>query len=449
MLPCEPYFPSRCEPATHQSIDAFSDGEMVRLNGRLTDFNKREGVLADEYGSLRFSYGEHTIIPSSVVLGDFVSLVGRCSQGFISADAIRLLSPAQRRVAADGDHAASAARAHSIAQLKKRSTILAAVRSFFAGQGFSEVETPALSRAPSQEAHLASFETTFGGAGGGKDRDVRYLVTSPEHDMKALLGVGFEKIYQICRCFRNGESTATHNPEFTMVEWYRSFASYEAISRDVENLVSHVCREVLGSTTISYRGRIIDLEPPWCVISVREAFRRFAGIDLDTCRSARAFAEAAAKHGRGESLATDDSWEEIFFKLFIERVEPRLIDLGPVLLVDFPAPLASLSKLSEAEPQVAERVEAYIGGLEVANGFTELNDPRQQRSRFMAQREERKRMDGAEVSAIDEKFLHMMARGLPPAAGIAVGLDRLVMLLTDAARIEDVLAFPFQVRSYR
>ena len=447
MLRCEPYFPSRCEPATHQSIDAFSDGEVVRLNGRLTNFSKREGVLADECGSLPFSCGEHTVIPPSVVPGDFVSLVGHCSRGVVSADAISILSPAQRRVAGDCNHGELASRARSIAQLKKRSAILAAVRSFFASQGFSKVETPTLSRAPSQETHVASFETVFGG--GGKARDVRYLVTSPEHDMKALLGVGFEKIYQICRCFRNGESTPTHNPEFTMVEWYRSFADYEAISRDVENLVSHVCREVLGSTTILYRGRNIDLQPPWCVISVREAFRRFASIDLDTCHSAEAFTKAASKGEGSESLADDDSWEEIFFKLFIERVEPRLIDLGPVLLVDFPAPLASLSRLSETDPQVAERVEAYIGGLEVANGFTELNDPRQQRSRFMAQREERKGMDGAEVSAIDEQFLHMMARGMPPAAGVAVGLDRLVMLLTDTARIEDVLAFPFQERSYR
>jgi lysyl-tRNA synthetase class 2 len=439
MLQTEPYFPSRCDPATHQSVDIFTDGEPVRLNGRLLDLSDDEGLLGDEHGVVRFRRPPGAGGPSCITSGDIVSIAGHWADGILAADTVRILSPIQRGMGDPPKTEFATANAR-INRLKQRSAALTAARRFFTVRGFAEVETPALSSTPSQEAHLASFATVFSTA--GRAPEGRYLITSPEHHMKAMLGEGFEKIYQICRCFRNGESTPVHNPEFTMIEWYRSYASYQEISCDVENLVSHVCRDVLGSTTLSYRGRSIDLEPPWCRMSIREAFERYVAIDLDRCGSVEVFAEAA-QHAGCESIATDDSWEEIFFKLCIERIEPRLSELGPVLLSDYPEPLASLSKLKDPDGEVAERVEAYIGGLEVANGFTELNDPRQQRRRFMAQREKRRRMDGAAVESIDEQFLHRMACGMPPAGGIAVGLDRLVMLLTDTDRIEDVLAFPF------
>ncbi len=259
--------------------------------------------------------------------------------------------------------------------------------------------------------------------------------------MKFLVAAGLDKIYQICRCFRDGDRTPVHNPEFTMVEWYRAHADYTQISEDVESLTAAVTGALLGDTTISYRGRRIDLEPPWRRMSVRDTFLQFAGLDIDECADTSSLRRCARAAGC-RSLRETDTWEAGFYKVFIERVDPRLSELGAVLLTDFPAPLASLSKLNESNPSVAERVEAYVGGLELANGFTELTDPREQRRRFMAQREQRRRQ-GELAPTLDESFLQMLGRGMPPAGGMALGLDRLVMLLTGSVNIGDVLAFPF------
>ena len=322
-------------------------------------------------------------------------------------------------------------------RLVVRAAVLRAMREFFIGQGFLEVETPSLVQAPGQEPYLQVFQTTFKG-----DAEIPlFLITSPEHHMKRLLGGGFDRIFQICRCFRNGERSGVHNPEFTMAEWYRAGAEYSAIMDDTENLVAHVTRTVLGTTEIAYQGMLFDLAPPWARLTVRQAFKEFAGISLEDCRGVDEF-RLCARACDCHSVSPGDTWEDIFFKIFLEKVEPALRGKGTIFLTEYPASMAAMAKLKESDPTVAERVEAYIAGLELANGFTELNDPQEQRQRFATDRQKRCQA-GFAVHPLDGEFLEMLEQGMPPAAGIALGVDRLVMLLTDAAEIADVISFPF------
>jgi len=395
------------------------------------------GCLGDGYGRVRFRW---TGKPTAARAGDIVEVQGRVADGELLVGRMGLLAPfvdSQGR-SADGqgwDRDVSARREN----LRVRAAALQAIRGFFTARDFLEVETPILVRAPDQEAHLQVFQTEFR----GETTVPGFLITSPEHHMKRLLGEGFERIFQVCRCFRNGERSATHNPEFTMVEWYQAYASYEEIMDDVEGLIAHVARRVRGTGEIQYQGTSLHLETPWKRIDVRQAFRAHAGIDLHACEGVEELRRQARALGH-RSVTPEDSWEAAFFKIFLEKVEPVLAQQGTVLLKDYPARLAALAKLKEDDLRVAERVEAYVGGLELANGFTELNDPQEQRQRFLRERQKRLE-EGFPLHPLDEDFLAMMGRGMPPAGGMALGVDRLVMLLTDAASIDEVMAFPFEI----
>ena len=293
------------------------------------------------------------------------------------------------------------------------------------------METPTLARASAQEQHIQLFATEYQG---DKSQQQLYLAPSPELYMKRLLGVGFERIYQIGRSYRNGELGPQHNPEFTLIEWYRAYASYEEIMVDVEDLVSHVAKSVLGRSSVVRAGREISVQPPWQRLSVRDAFVRWADIDLAACADAESLFCRARTLGYG-SARREDSWEDLYYKILLERVEPELAKLGAVHLFDYPRQLAALAKLKEGDPAVAERAEAYLAGVELANGYTELNDPTQQRERFA-------RGAQAEGAPCDEAFLAAMERGIPPAGGVALGLDRLVMIVAGASYLEEVVAFP-------
>jgi EF-P lysine aminoacylase GenX len=316
-----------------------------------------------------------------------------------------------------------------------RCEVIRTIRAFWEERGFLEVDTPQLVRAPGSESTIEPFCSS---SASGKQF---YLVTSPEHHMKRLLGRGFEQIFQINHCFRDEDASATSHPEFSMLEWYRVGKSYVDIMSDVEQLIAHVARTVRGSTTVAYQGREVDLTPPWHRITVAQAFAQLAGIDLENCGQQAEFLTAAHKIGV-LSAGHIDSWDEIFFKVFLERVEPALSEMGPVFIVDYPARMAALAQLKPGAPDVAERVEAYIGGLELGNGFTELNDPVEQEERFLAEREKRLAA-GNPIYPMDCEFLEMLRQGMPPAGGFALGVDRLCMLLADAGDIDEVVAFPF------
>ena len=313
-------------------------------------------------------------------------------------------------------------------RLIARSAAMAALRRFFAERDFFEVETPLLVPSPGLEIHLDAVA-----AGGG------YLITSPEYQMKRLLAAGFERIYQVCKCFRAGEHGPHHAAEFTMVEWYRGFAELDAIARDTQELVAAVVTAVAGSPVIRVSGRTIDVSPPWPRLTVREAMRRWAGVEVAGDEPAAAL--VAAVRAAGIAVADGTAWDDALFTAFLARVEPQLAALDrPVLLEDWPAPLAALARRKPGDPRTALRFEAYVGGIELANAFGELTDPVEQRARFEHDQATR-RARGRPVYSIDERLLAALAEGLPPSAGIALGVDRLIMLATGAETIDGVLTF--------
>jgi len=293
--------------------------------------------------------------------------------------------------------------------LELRARVVRAVREHLDARGFLEVETPLAVPSPGLDLHLDAVQVDAR----------RWLVTSPEYQMKRLVAAGFPRVYQICRCFRANEAGTLHEPEFTMLEWYRAFAGSAEVMRDTEELVADVVRRATGGTALPSPRAHVDVAPPWERLTVREAFDRYAGASAD-------------------ELSRD---EERFFQTLVESVEPHLGRSKPTFLIGYPASMASLARLDPSDPTIADRFEAYVDGIEVCNGFGELVDAREQRARLEA--DQRKRRDAAKpVYPIDERFLAALEEGMPPSGGNALGLDRLVMLATGATAIADVVAIP-------
>jgi lysyl-tRNA synthetase class 2 len=324
-------------------------------------------------------------------------------------------------------------------RLTQRAKIIAAVRKWFRDEGFLEVETPTLVRTPGMEPHLSTFETVLKEQGSVASHAV-HLITSPEYAMKKLLAAGFPKIFELARCYRNDEPwDGGHNPEFTMLEWYRADADYRSIMDDVEAMVSAVAKEANGTTLITVDGTTVDLAPSWERMTVTEAFRTYANMDLNAVvDDAEAFAKAA--RGAGHEIPENMTFEDAFFKVFLTAIEPSFGRTRPTILYDWPASMAALSRLKPEDPRYAERFEVYVRGVELANAFSELNDADEQRRRLLEEQGQRRTM-GKPDFPLDEEFLSAVG-SMPPSGGIALGVDRLVMLLTSASTIRDVLAFP-------
>ena len=325
--------------------------------------------------------------------------------------------------------------------LEKRAALTQAVRAFFTSQGFVEVETPALQVSPGLEPHLFAFATELTAPGGA--RRTLYLHTSPEFAMKKLLVAGLPRIFQLARVFRNGERAATHHPEFTMLEWYRAGADYTALMGDCEALLRAFAKE--GVKMLRWRGLECDPAAPCERLTVADAFARHTGIDiLATAPDPRApslelLAKAAAKIDVAPHAG--DAWDDLFFRIFLEHIEPKLGLGRATILYDYPVSMAALSRVKRNDKRVAERMELYVCGLELANGFGELTDAAEQRRRFEADMDLKQKRYG-ERYPIDEDFLAALNHGMPESAGIALGIDRLMMLATGADAIEDVLWAP-------
>jgi lysyl-tRNA synthetase class 2 len=294
------------------------------------------------------------------------------------------------------------------------------IRAFFDRRQFTETRTPIRVPCPGLEPHIKPFELTAGG----------FLHTSPELAMKRLLVGGLERIYQLATVFRDEPSAPTHLAEFTMLEWYRAYADEHAIMADTEQLVAKLATALHGSTRVPHAGGTIDLTPPWPRRTVRELFAEHVGVDLREDTDLRAACARA-----GVACAADDGWDDLYFRLWMERVEPRLPADRPVFVTRYPASQAALAVVdSDADgTRWARRFEVYVGGLELANAFYELTDPVLQRRRFEDDLALRARVHGDTypVVPLDEGFLGALAEGMPPSAGIALGVDRLVMLLAD------------------
>lgn len=324
--------------------------------------------------------------------------------------------------------------------LRIRAEVLALIRSFFAHNGFLEVETPIVVPAAGQEPHLDPLTTLFTDEAG--KLYPAYLITSPEYAMKKLLAAGFGNIFTITKTFRGSEPRGgSHNAEFTMIEWYRTLSDYHALMDDCEKLVASIASKISGSTTILYQGKPIDMARPWERITMREAWVKYAKIPADEVDhiTDHAFLKDLCEK-RGYTVNPTDTYDDLFFKIFLTEIEPNLGKDRPTLLYEYPAQMAALARRKADEPQWAERVELYIGGLELANGFSELTDAKEQRERFIEEDALRRSL-GKDIIPLDEDFLDAVAH-MPQSTGIAFGIDRLVMLLTDSKTIDEVIAFP-------
>lgn len=313
----------------------------------------------------------------------------------------------------------------SLAALKLRAELLARVRAFFAARGVLEVETPILSSAGATDPHLQSVRTdhvqTPAGIG------TLFLHTSPEFPMKRLLAAGVGSIYQICHVFRGGESGRRHNPEFTLLEWYRLDFDHHALMAEVSELVTEL---LAGRVTLAAVEKL-----PY-----GEAFERYAGIDAHRATGAQLAAVARERGIDVEGLNLDDvdAWRDL---LLTHLVEPRLGRGRLTFLYDYPASQAALARVRPGDPPLASRFELYLNGVELANGFHELLDAGEQRSRFERDNMERGRL-GWPTTPVDERLLNALVHGLPPCAGVALGIDRLLMLAMGAHSLDEVIAFP-------
>jgi elongation factor P--(R)-beta-lysine ligase len=323
--------------------------------------------------------------------------------------------------------------------LAARSAVTKTIRTWFDQQGFTEVETGILQVSPGNETHLHAPRTELNRADG--TRATRYLRTSPEFACKKLLAAGEQKIFEFARVFRDRERGDLHLPEFTMLEWYRANTAYDAVIADSVAVIAHAA-QATGSRQFGFRGRFADpfAEPER--ITVAAAFERFAGIDLlasvvDGSGDRAGLAAAATKRVR---ISDDDSWSDIFSKVLVEHVEPNLGQGRLTVLSEYPVPEAALARAKPSDPRVAERFEVYACGVELANGFGELTDAREQRHRFTLAMNEKQRRYG-ERYPLDEDFLDAVAI-MPEASGVALGFDRLVMLASGALRIDQVVWTP-------
>jgi lysyl-tRNA synthetase class 2 len=323
--------------------------------------------------------------------------------------------------------------------LMARGAIAKAVRAWFEEQGFVEVETGILQVSPGNETHLHAPRTDLAGIDGVGAR--RYLRTSPEFACKKLLAAGEQKIFEFARVFRDRERGDLHLPEFTMLEWYRAEATYDAVMADSVVVVAHAA-QATGIGGFSFRGKTADpfAEPE--LLTVAAAFDRFAGIDLlATVADGEGDRAALAAAARAQVRITDDdTWSDIFSKVLVEHVEPNLGQGRLTVLFEYPVPEAALARPKQADPCVAERFEVYACGVELANGFGELTDAGEQRRRFIQAMDEKQRRYG-ERYPLDEDFLLAMAQ-MPEASGIALGFDRLVMLASGAVRLDQVVWTP-------
>ena len=407
-----PQYPARCK-RTHR-ICELQSGAFAVVAGRLAG----RDLLSDETGTVRLGFD--TVHEARA--GDIVEVEGRLKGDVFYGSELRVLVPSR---------STEVPLTQSVqTNLRKRARIIAGIRRFFDAKGFVEVETPLMVPQPGMEPHLEAFQTMY-------EMRQFYLHTSPEYAMKRLLAAGFERIYQVCKVFRHEPVGRMHTPEFTMLEWYRAYADYTDIMVDTEYLIAELATDLYGEPVVQTDQCAVDLMPPWERISVREAMLRYAGITADPYLETAAFIRQAGH----ATVDEDDPPDVAFFKVFLDRVEPHLGVQKPAILYDYPAPMAALAKRKSSAPDLAERFEVYIAGVELCNAFTELNDPDEQRQRLEEEAAQRVR-EGNPAYPIDERFLAALEYGMPPSGGIALGVDRLVMLLTGASSIGEVIAFP-------
>ncbi len=387
-----------------RELAARKAGTAVCLAGRVVARTEGGFTLQDDTGCAQCRSN------TEVSVGAFVCVRGSWDGSQLSAASVEQVSAGSDRFMR-GDSDFSQLMGKRLSNLRARHTVLQTARAFFDEQGLLEVDTPAIVPCPGLDVHLDAIEVLGMGA-------PRWLHTSPEYQMKRLLCTGLPGVYQLGKAFRRGERGKLHEPEFTMLEWYRSFAGATEVMRDTEALVARVGKQLTGGSALPGMQQPVDVAAPWERISVADAFTRYAGVTL-------------------ESVVHDD---DKFYRVLVEKVEPELGRGRATFLTHYPARMASLARLSPGDANSAERFEAYLDGVELCNGFSELTDAGEQRRRLQADQALRGKL-GRSVYPIDERFMSALDDGIPPSGGNALGIDRLLMVALGAKQIDEVVAF--------
>lgn len=331
-------------------------------------------------------------------------------------------------------------------QLLVREQVLDATRAFFKSRNYHEVETPVLVSAPGAESYLNLFTSQLELPDNSNQN--AYLLTSPEYAMKKLLAAGMGSIFQICKSFRNKESLGgTHNPEFTILEFYKVDVTYLELMTEFEDLLRRINQAITGqSSTLNYQGRSYDLSQPFVRLTVAEAFARYVHLTTDELLDVTSLMRRATQLGYDteqlQQLSPELAWEELYNQLFLNEIESQLVTFNqPVIIYDYPAPQAALARKKTSDSRFAERFEVYLGGMELGNAFGELLDAAEQQARLEADLVLRQQL-GKVDQPIDYDFIAALHAGMPECSGMAVGMDRLVMLWADVTEIDEVLFFP-------
>ncbi len=321
-----------------------------------------------------------------------------------------------------------------------REHVIQTIRSYFDANEFHEVETPILIGKPPAESYIDVFETTL--LDRKRTPSKAYLSTSPEVALKKLLVAGIGNCYALTKSFRNTEmQSQRHNPEFSILEWYRVGVDYMSLMDDVERLIFSIQQSISDDPILHYQGHDIHLGPPWDRLTMKEAFLKYANIDFDAFLELDVARNVAKK--KGYTVEDHNTWEELYNQIFLNEVEPKLGFGKPVFLYEFPSSMAALSKKKMSDPRYAERFEFYIAGLELGDAYSELTDWEEQQKRFDSELNELSRL-GKTIYEYDHDFIEALKVGLPECAGIAVGVDRLVMLFSNVTSIADTLFFPIE-----
>ena len=422
------------------AVNNFGKSAFIRFRdrtGQMQAYIRKDKVGAESYALFK-----------QMDIGDFIGLKGslfqtKTGEWTLVADSLALLSKAMRPLPE---------KYHGLKDPEKRyrqryidlivnsdvrrifitrSRIIQSIRSFFLGKDFLEVETPMMQPIPGG-AEAMPFVTHHNAL----DIDL-YLRIAPELYLKRLVVGGFERVFEINRNFRNEGVSTQHNPEFTMLEFYQAYATYQDLMELTETLFRSVAMEVLGSTSFTYKGTDIHLDGSWQRITLSQALKTHAGIEADMLNDTQALLNFADE--KKVKLTKTNRPGKIITKLFDALVEPKLIQ--PTFITGYPVEVSPLSRRSDQQPETTERFELFISGFEIANGFSELNDPEDQHARFLQQVMERQ-AGNEEAHLMDEDYIEALEYGMPPTAGEGIGIDRMAMLLTDAASIREVILFP-------
>ena len=441
------------------SQDPGAEPEVITVGGRVVSFRDMGKTLfthiRDGDGEIQLyvrlnDVGEqaHRDFSTLVDLGDFIQATGtlfrtRTGEVSVKVSDFRVLTkalnapPEKHKGLRDRETRYRQRYADLIANADVRDTftfrsaLIAAIREFLHGEGFMEVETPTLQ--PLYGGAAARPFTTHYNALGNEF----YLRIADELYLKRLIVGGYERVFEICKDFRNEGMDKTHSPEFTMLEWYEAFSDYRVVLERLQRLFHHITSEVLGGHTFVNNGHEINLSPPWPILTMRDAITTYAGIDYVDFPEQSAL--QAAARSAGAEIETGTVWPRIIDELHKQFVRPNLIQ--PTVIMDYPVALSPLAKRKPDDPTHAERFQLIMAGTEMTNAFTELNDPLDQLARFVDQQRDREAGD-LDAMPIDEDYVNALMYGMPPTGGIGIGIDRLTMTLTDRANIRDVILFP-------